>query len=223
VADNVPITPGAGAQVAADDVGGVMYQRVKQSYGVDGAAVDVSLANPLPMFGSIDPRPTYLYNLPSQIHVNTANTVHWDLFNADATAIMRIVSVLQIPGVVTAVTGVAFDFKLARTTAIGTAGVAQAVVELDTTVPNLPAGVTCRSKPTGGATESDILRTYNISGEETSPATLQLAAMGGLELVSPAMLRAGGITLRQNQGLRCVQITQGAGGWTAWLIQFTVE
>jgi len=38
--DNVAITPGSGATVATDDVGGVQYQRVKLSVGDDGAAAD---------------------------------------------------------------------------------------------------------------------------------------------------------------------------------------
>jgi hypothetical protein len=38
MADNVGYTPGNGAVVAADDVGGVLYQRVKVSLGDDGQA-----------------------------------------------------------------------------------------------------------------------------------------------------------------------------------------
>ncbi|TIW11301.1 MAG: hypothetical protein E5V66_14145 [Mesorhizobium sp.] len=40
MADNTTITPGTGATVAADDVGGALHQRVKMSLGVDGAATD---------------------------------------------------------------------------------------------------------------------------------------------------------------------------------------
>ena len=40
--DNVAITPGAGATVAADDVGGVLYQRVKLALGGDGSAADAN-------------------------------------------------------------------------------------------------------------------------------------------------------------------------------------
>lgn len=42
MADNVDITPGTGATVAADDIGGVKHQRVKVSVGVDGSAGDMS-------------------------------------------------------------------------------------------------------------------------------------------------------------------------------------
>ncbi len=49
MADNVAITPGTGATIASDDVGGVQYQRVKPAIGADGAAADVSAANPMPV------------------------------------------------------------------------------------------------------------------------------------------------------------------------------
>lgn len=48
MADNFDFTPGVGGTGAADDVGGVLYPRVKINYGADGAATDVSDANPLP-------------------------------------------------------------------------------------------------------------------------------------------------------------------------------
>ncbi len=45
--DNVDITPGTGATVAADLVGGALHQRVKISQGADGVAADVSSTAPL--------------------------------------------------------------------------------------------------------------------------------------------------------------------------------
>jgi hypothetical protein len=52
VADNVGYTPGAGATIAADDIGGVLHQRIKLGIGADGTAVDVSSANPMPVNAS---------------------------------------------------------------------------------------------------------------------------------------------------------------------------
>ena len=49
MADNVGYTPGSGATVAADEISGVLHQRVKISVGADGSAVDASSANPLPV------------------------------------------------------------------------------------------------------------------------------------------------------------------------------
>lgn len=52
MADNVGYTPGVGATVAADDVGGVLYQVVKLDVGADGASALLSNTNPLPMGGT---------------------------------------------------------------------------------------------------------------------------------------------------------------------------
>jgi hypothetical protein len=48
MADNIGYTPGTGATIAADDIGGALYQRIKPTIGEDGSAVDVSVSNPMP-------------------------------------------------------------------------------------------------------------------------------------------------------------------------------
>lgn len=47
--DNVGYTPGTGATVAADEIAGVLHQRVKIGVGDDGTAADVSATNPMPV------------------------------------------------------------------------------------------------------------------------------------------------------------------------------
>lgn len=209
--DSILVTPGSGATVATHTVNSKEHQVVM-------------LADE---FGQIlGSRDTYFYNIASQVHVAAANTVHWDLFNADAALLVRVVSVLQIPNVTTAVTGIVFDWKLARTTAVGTGGVAQTAWLSDLSQTALDVDVTCRSKPTGGATEGVILFNYSLSSEETSAATIMVASLGGLELVPPNLRPPAsehGILLRQNQGVRCVQITNSNAGNTGWLIGVTVE
>jgi hypothetical protein len=49
MADNVAYTPGSGATIAADEIGGVLYQRVKVAHGVDGVAHETSDSNPYPI------------------------------------------------------------------------------------------------------------------------------------------------------------------------------
>ena len=49
MADNVGYTPGTGATVAADEIAGVLHQRVKIGVGGDGVAVDVSEESPMPV------------------------------------------------------------------------------------------------------------------------------------------------------------------------------
>ena len=55
MADNVATNPGnGGATIAADDIAGVMHQRVKIQHGADGVATDVSGADPLPVSAAGD-------------------------------------------------------------------------------------------------------------------------------------------------------------------------
>lgn len=175
------------------------------------------------IWGSKD---SYTAAIPSQVHVAAASTVHWDLFNADAALIVRMVSIRQIPNITTAVTGIVFDWLLERTTAVGTGGTVITPWLADLNDTALDADITCRSKPTGGATQSTDLFSYSMSSEETTAATIQIAMQGGLELLPSAILPVNGgpgLVLRQNQGLRCNQNTNSNAGNTAWMISFTVE
>lgn len=49
MADNVAITAGSGTTIAADDIGGVLHQRIKVGFGADGASSDVTATNPFPI------------------------------------------------------------------------------------------------------------------------------------------------------------------------------
>lgn len=212
--DSVLVTPGSGATIATHLINSKEHQAVVQ-VGESGHII-----------GSKD---TYLFSIASQVHVAAANTVMWDLFNADATILVRVVSIKQQPNIVTAVTGVAFNWQLTRTTAVGTGGTAQTAWLPDLSQTALDADITCRVKPTGGATAGVTLKTYDLHSEETNAGTMVIASMGGLELVPQSItgdLTGGiqhGILLRQNQGLRCVQVTNSAAGNTGWEITFTVE
>jgi hypothetical protein len=53
MADNLGYTPGAGANIAADDVGGVHFQIVKLDIGGDGLSVPVTGSSPLPVTGPL--------------------------------------------------------------------------------------------------------------------------------------------------------------------------
>jgi hypothetical protein len=207
--DSVAVTPGSGTSIATHLVGSVETQVVMLSHS-DGQLV-----------GSPN---IYCLNIPEQVHVNTANTVHWDLFNADASLLVRVLSIRQIPSTTTAVTGVAFAWSLDRTTAVGTGGSTLTAWLPDTSQTALDADITARSKPTGGATQGTVLRNYSIHSEETNTGNYVAMSQSGVELV-PAHLQAEnrGILLRQNQGLRCTQITQSAAGNTGWMILFSVQ
>jgi len=212
--DSILVTPGTGATVATHLSGSKEFQvvMVADQTGQIGGSRDM-----------------YFYNIPSQVHVAVADTIHWDMFNADATLLVRVRTVCQIPNIVTAVTGAAFAWKLARTTAVGTGGSVITAWLPDLSQTALDADITCRSKPTGGATEGVILLNYNLHSEETNTGTQMFSTLsvGGACNLVPSELRPPiseqGILLRQNQGLRCVQITSSAAGNTGWIIGFSVE
>lgn len=208
--DSILVTPGVGATVATHTVSAKEYQAIMLADD-DGHIIGSKLA--------------YVINIPSQVHVAVASTVHWDLFNADAALLVRVLSIRHIPDQVTAVaTGVPFNWLLERTTSVGTGGSALTPWLPDTTQTALDTDITCRSKPSGGATASTDLINHQSHGEETNVGNNIASSLGGIELI-PEPLRTSrkGITLRQNQGIREVQVTNSALGNSAWNITFTVE
>lgn len=209
--DSILVSPGSGATVATELINSKEYQ------------VTIPADESGHLIGS---KNVYFYHIPSQVHVAAASAVHWDLFNADAALLVRVLSILQIPNIVTAVTGIVFNWLLERTTSVGTTGTALTAWLPDLSQSALDAEVTARSKPGGGAAASTDLVTYALSSEETNAATIMVASLGGLELVPEALRPPAswhGILLRQNQGLRCVQVTNSNAGNTGWRIAFTVE
>jgi hypothetical protein len=174
-------------------------------------------------------RNVYVYRIAEQVHVAAASTIHFDLFNADATLLVRVVGIHQLPGIITAVTGVATNWTMQRTTSVGTGGSAQTAWLPDTSQTALDADITCRSKPTGGAAAGTQLLSYTVHSEETNASSQMMHVMmlGGVaNLVPQALCMPGmekGIVLRQNQGISITQTTNSSAGNTGWLIVFTVE
>lgn len=122
MADNVGYTPGAGATVAADEIGGILFQRVKPVVGADGTAVDVSEANPMPI------TPVDFSVQTTFGPITAANTV---LFSAIDTAGKRAI-VLQLTG--NWDSGIAFEFSQDNSTWVGALGTGtnSDVVTIDT-------------------------------------------------------------------------------------------
>lgn len=111
-----------------------------------------------------------------------ANLVYFDLFNAaNSGFVLSVVSVLPVVSGAVAVTGVVgVDLILTRTSAVGTGGTAATYNGTDTTActisgqssfENLPATITARLTPSGGATAGAVLSWASVFTEETSAAT----------------------------------------------------
>jgi hypothetical protein len=83
MADNVGYTPGAGATIAADDIGGILFQRIKVTWGPDGTANDADTASGKP--------------LPVQLRLSTGEVlgVKEDAASADADSLMPVAAKRQ--------------------------------------------------------------------------------------------------------------------------------
>ena len=212
--DSILVTPGSGATVATETVNSKEHQVVMVA-GKTGHLV-----------GS---RPVYFFQIANQVHVAAASTIHWDLYNAHASLVIRVISIAQFPDILTSVTGVATNWTMQRTTAVGSGGTGQTAWLPDTGQTALDAAITCRSKPTSGATAGTQLKAYTVHSEETNAATQMLHMMmaGGVADLIPLALRIPGdeqgIRLGPSSGLSVTQTTNSSAGNTGWLIAFTVE
>lgn len=87
MADNVAITPGSGDSIAADDISGAKYQRIKIIHGADGVNDgDVSSANPLPVTtsGVSTFRTLDLDESEEEIKATAGNVYGYYFYNASA-------------------------------------------------------------------------------------------------------------------------------------------
>lgn len=163
----------------------------------------------------------YFFHSETMSLVAAASTTLLDLFNADASKVIRVLSIEALVDIEAAVTGVGIEFKLLRTTAVGTGGTAKTAWLPDLTQTALDADVTCRVKPAGGATLSTELMQFWMSTEET------LSAVHLTRELIPEVLRPpvswNGIVLRNGNGLAITQNTNSSAGSVAFRIGFTQE
>ncbi len=229
MADNTTLNAGSGGDViATDDIGGVKYQRVKVTFGADGSATDVSSAAPLP---TIERNPTSVWRWIVPPQAVGANKVMCDLFNATGSGVtLRIVSAWAFPSLDVAVTGtLGIRMHLTRTSAVGTGGTATAANDatltnssltmMDPSMASLPAQVTARVAPTGGATAGAQISGRHLFTEETNAGTAIAGALG------TEFVRAEGadVLVPANTGIRFVQGAIASVGSIAFEVNFTVE
>ena len=211
--DSIAITPGTGATVATQLVSSKEYQVVML------ALPDGHLANSLPQYRMI---------CPSQ--AVAANKVFVDLFNATGSGVsLRILSAYCFADNDTAVTGtLGVEVNLTRTTAVGTGGTAATadgasltaitISKMDTNNAALPASITARLTPTGGATAGALLGQRWIFTEETS-APSGIAGTLGSEFIRN---EGADLIVRENSGLRFVQGAIASVGNLSFEITFEV-
>lgn len=180
----------------------------------------------------IDNIPTYyLYQAP---RVTTAAATDFlDLFNATGSGkkikLMGLWAAIQTQAAAAIVPS--FQFSIIKTSAVGTGGAAHTfegaaspaagvlnVVRADDNDAALPAQITSRSLPTGGATASKFLFDAWIVVEETLASTVEIQGVNWIP-IGRAVKEP---VLTENQGVKIRQITATASTGFAfgWLLAF---
>jgi hypothetical protein len=215
--DSVTVTPGTGATIATELIAGKEHQVILQA---DSSGH---------IIGTL---PTYLYATPAA--AAGASKLYFDLFNASGSGkTIDVRGIWCIAKTDVAVTGaVAIRVDIYRTSAVGTGGTAHSyksptidvaggnICPMDTSNAALPAQITARWLPTGGATISEwMIPTYAL-GEE---AATSMAYMTQYQNLLPNLTWGQRFALREGQGLLVKQGTIASAGSIGFLVAFTVE
>lgn len=215
--DSVLITAGTGTTIATELISGKEHQVIVQA---DSSGHIV---------GTL---PTYLYATPAA--AVGIDKLYFDLFNASASGkVIDVRGIWCIPKTDVAVVGaLGIRVDVYRTSAVGTGGTAHSyksatrdvaggnICPMDTSNAALPAQITARWLPTGGATISEwMIPTYSL-GEET--ATSQ-AYMSQYQNLLPNLLWGQKFALREGQGVLVKQGGVAATGSIGFLVAFTTE
>lgn len=214
---SVAITTGAGTAIATHTVGGKEVQAV--------AIADESghLAGSLPTYGLITP----------PIAVG-ASKLYLDLFNATGSGrVIDVRGIWLIPKLDVAVVGaVAVRVDAYRTSAVGTGGSTvaanSATVDVatgttwkfDENNADIPAQITARVAPAGGATISRWLFPNNVAPEESNTSMGYLTQWQNLV---PSFMFGQKFTFREGQGLLLKQGSVASVGSVSIFVAFTLE
>lgn len=216
--DSVLVTPGSGATIATESIGGKEYQ------------VFIPADNSGHLQNSLE---TYMYMTPAA--AVGANKLFCDIFNATGSGkVMDIRGIWICPDLDVAVVGaLGIKIDLYRTSAVGTGGTAAAyksatidvaggnINPFDTNNANLPAQVTARHLPTGGATIAQWVFPSTVFGEES--ATGVASYMSQWFNILPVLAFGQKFVVRENQGILLKQGAVAATGNIAIMVVFTLE
>ena len=204
--DSILVTPGSGATVATHLVSAKEHQVVCIAGGRGH------------IWGTAD---AFIVDSGFSANVAAARTTHFDLFNATGSGVvLEIHGIFIIPSL-TAVTGIGLTWELIKTSAVGTGGTTLTPRALDSTNTALPAQVTARSKPTGGATTNFIQMFMSSSSEETTPYAGMASTLNHLNFAASPDVQT--LTLNANEGLKIDQTTNSAVGTTNIRFVFSVK
>lgn len=218
--DQVLITEGSGTTIATHAIGGKEYQVVllgDQDGHIQGSG------------------PAYILSQTPRV-TTAAATDLFDLFNATGSGkIIRIRGLYPVIEITAASAIIpSFKFSVIRTSAVGTGGTGHTfegaaspaagllgIARLSTAdASTLPAQITSRGVPTGGATGAAWLFDVWLMTEETNAAPY---LMQGINMI-PQLPYDQAFELQENQGIKVRQMTATAstGCNFGWILTFVV-
>jgi hypothetical protein len=225
----LPITDNAASLTVDAPVGTPVFVRLSDGASAI-ATLPVSLAA-LPALvastatignvGNVAINQTYTVTSAAAIAGGNAK-IMFDLFNATGSGKKIKIRELRLICNMATVTGVPFVFSLNKTSAVGTGGTGETVRLMDTTNTVVPAQVTARSAPSGGATSNYVISYFGMHSEETNAAVPLLSRMN---IVGDGTVSDGSqpLTIEENAGISIVCNTNStAGSWYVF-IRFTLE
>lgn len=201
--DSITVTPGTGATVATHAISGKEYQvfiEADELGHVKGT------------------RSAYTaYYTPV---TNAASREVAELFNANASSIVRVRGIWLIP-TQTAITGVNIGFDINKISAVGTTSSTVITPRLlDSSMSSMAANITARYGATAGATLNHLYWQTYFFNDETNVSTGLQATFNQLPVQGDNAVE---IVLRQNEGIQVKQSVTASVGLTGALIYFVVE
>jgi hypothetical protein len=207
--DSILVTPGSGATVATHAAAGKEHQLMMMA---DEAG------------HILGTKPTWYVALSATANVAAARTTHLDIFNASGSGVVMKIWGVYIMPALAAVTGVGMTWEIIRTNAVGTGGSTLTPGKFDTANAALPAQLTVRGKPTGGAT-TDATNPLTVFITSSSEETTPVASIASFLENIPGQqgITTQPLVVRQNEGFKVDQTTNSAVGTTTHALVFTVE
>lgn len=208
MADNLTITPGAGATIATDDISSVHYQRVKLDVGVDGVSSPVTSVNPLPVSAASLPLPSGAATAAKQPALGTAGTPSADVISVQGVTSMTALKVdgsgvtQPVSGTVTANAGTNLNTSAL---ALETGGNLATIKTNTDKIPALGQALAAASVPVVlPAIQAAALRPSSSTG--SAPAQTAVGTDAGQILAANASRKR---CIVQNTGLTKVKIAFG--------------
>lgn len=234
-AASLPLPSGAATSANQTTLGSAT---TKINDGTDTALITATSGGSLQVectAGCGSPATPVMYKYATPAVVAGVSKLYLDIFNASGSGkIIKILGVYPVIKTDVAVVGVvSIRFDIYRTSAVGTGGTVNAyksgtidvaggnITPADTNNANLPAQITARHLPTGGATISEWISPHFCFVEETNAGTYWCNGMFNVLDTGGWSMQA--MVLREGQGMLLKQGTVATLNSISFIVKFTTE